>query len=343
VRVVEGLNAALHDLLAGDPGAYLLGEDVADPYGGAFKATRGLSTRFPDRVLSTPISENAVTGVACGLALTGHTVVVEMMFGDFVTLALDQLVNFAGKSVTMYGRPQPLRLIVRCPTGGGRGYGPTHSQSLQKHLIGWPGVTVWELSPFHPCAEVLDAIVAAGLPAVLMEDKVLYTRPFGPDDELFTVTRDGDLAIVDLVPDASQPPSPTPDCLIIAPGGVAHRALAAMRHLLLESETICRLVVPARLHPLPAERLLPYLGRAVVVAEDSTAGGTWGAEVAHGLHQVAWPLLSGPVQLAHALDSVVPAAPHLEQLTMLGPQTVVEAVRRALDDAPGPAIPGGGA
>lgn len=335
MRVVEGLNAALHDLMAGDPGAYLLGQDVADPYGGAFKATRGLSTRFPDRVLSTPISENAVTGMACGLALAGHTAVVEMMFGDFVTLALDQLVNFAGKSVTMYGRPQPMRLVVRCPTGGGRGYGPTHSQSLQKHLVGWPGVTVWELSPFHPCGEVLAAIVESGLPAVLMEDKVLYTRPFGPDDDLFTVARDGDLAVVDLVP------SGTPDCVIIAPGGVAHRVLAAMRHLLLESETICRLVVPARLHPLAPEQLLPHLARAVVVAEDGTAGGTWGAEVAHGLHQHAWHRLSGPVQLAHGLDSVIPAAQHLEQHTMLGPQSVVEAVRRALDGAPGPALPGG--
>lgn len=343
MRVVEGLNSALHDLLAGDPGAYLLGQDIADPYGGAFKATRGLSTRFPDRVLSTPISENAVTGVACGLALTGHTAVVELMFGDFVTLALDQLANFAAKSVTMYGRRQPLRLILRCPSGGGRGYGPTHSQSLQKHLIGWPNLSVWELSPFHPCAEILDAIVEAGLPAVLMEDKILYTRPFGPDDELFTVARDGDLAVVDLVPFAEHPSSHVPDCVIIAPGGVAHRALAAMRHLLLESETICRLIVPARLYPLAAERLLAYLGRAVVVAEDSTAGGTWGAEVAHGLHHLAWHRLTGPVQLAHALDSVIPAAQHLEQQTMLGPQSIVEAVRRALDDAPGSAFSGGGA
>ncbi len=107
----------------------LLGEDVLDPYGGAFRATKGLSTRFPDQVLSTPISENGIVGVANGLALTGRRVLVEMMFGDFLLLAFDQIVNFAAKSVSMYGRRVPLRMVVRCPVGGGRGSDPVDSDS----------------------------------------------------------------------------------------------------------------------------------------------------------------------------------------------------------------------
>src|SRR3954447_13535215 len=130
-RIVEELNTALHRVMA-DTGAYLLGEDIADPYGGAFRATQGLSTAFPQRVLSTPISENAIFGVAAGLALSGETVIVEVMFGDFLALAFDQILNFITKSVSMYGRHTPMRVVVRCPVGGGRGYGPTHSQSMQK-------------------------------------------------------------------------------------------------------------------------------------------------------------------------------------------------------------------
>ncbi len=137
-RVSEHLNEALASLMAQHERLHLLGEDLVDPYGGAFKISRGLSSRFPGRVLSTPISESGLIGVANGLALAGCPVIAELMFGDFIGLAFDQLLNFAAKSVTMFGRPVPLRVVVRCPVGGHRGYGPTHSQSPQKHLIGIP-------------------------------------------------------------------------------------------------------------------------------------------------------------------------------------------------------------
>src|SRR5437879_5612185 len=100
-RVGENLNRALDRALAGDRRVTLLGEDVLDPYGGAFKISRGLSTRHPGSVLGTPISESAVMGVAAGLALCGERPIVEVMFGDFLALGFDQLLNFATKSVAM--------------------------------------------------------------------------------------------------------------------------------------------------------------------------------------------------------------------------------------------------
>ena len=106
----------------------LLGEDIADPYGGAFRATRGLSTRFPHQLASTPISESAIAGVATGLALGGVTAVAELMFADFATLAADPLVNFAAKLHYTYGQPR-CPLVVRLASGGGRGYGPTRGCS----------------------------------------------------------------------------------------------------------------------------------------------------------------------------------------------------------------------
>jgi pyruvate/2-oxoglutarate/acetoin dehydrogenase E1 component len=188
-RVVENLNRALHEVFAEDPHVFFIGEDVLDPYGGAFRVSHGLSTKFPDRVLTTPISEAAIVGFAGGLSLMGNKPIVEIMFGDFVTLAYDQIVNFISKSVTMYGEPYELNCVVRVPIGGGRGYGPTHSQSLQKHFIGIPNLDLYELSPFHDNAEIFRRITNVGRPCLFFEDKVLYTRDMFRDgrvDDLFS-------------------------------------------------------------------------------------------------------------------------------------------------------------
>jgi len=127
--VLDSLNNALKTALDNDLRVYLLGEDILDPYGGAFKVTRGLSTLFPDRVLTTPISEAAITGVSGGMALRGLRPVAEIMFGDFVTLIADQLVNHAAKFRWMYNDKVRVPMVVRTPMGGRRGYGPTtHSR-----------------------------------------------------------------------------------------------------------------------------------------------------------------------------------------------------------------------
>lgn len=332
-RVLENLNAALDAALDADPDLFLLGEDVTDPYGGAFKVTRGLSTRHPGQVLGTPISEAGVVGLANGLALAGNAAIVEIMFGDFVTLAFDQIVNFAAKSVSMYGRQVPMRLVVRCPSGGGRGYGPTHSQSLQKHFLGVPGLSVHELSPFHDNAPVLAGLLAAGTPAMFFEDKVLYgsrQRSPGPLDDLFRCDLVGDAPgvawiRVDGLTEAS-------DCVLVAPGGLVERALAAMRTLLLTDEIVCELLVPSRLHPLdplPLTSAVSPVGRVCVV-EDGTTGGTWGAEVAQALNGALRPGLRAPVRLVHGADRVVPTAPHLEREVLVGVGSICTAVREVV-------------
>jgi len=334
VRVAENLNLALHEAFAADPDVHLLGEDIADPYGGAFKITKGLSTRFPDRVLATPLSEGGFVGVAAGLALAGVPAIAEIMFGDFATLAFDQLVNFAGKSVSMYGRHLPLPLLVRCPTGAGRGYGPTHSQSLQKHFIGVPGLSLYEASPFHDSRTLLPRLLERAYPAMLFEDKALYTRRMFADgrvDELFSYDSpypDSDVVRVSL-DDGSDA-----DCVLIAAGGMAYRALSAMRALLLEHEVSCTLLVPSRLHSFEIGPLLPSLRgtRAIFVAEDGTAGGTWGDGVAQQIHGLMWDDLRRPVTSIHAADSVIPTAAHLERKLIVNDGTISRAILEVLGD-----------
>lgn len=329
-RVAENLNRALGDLLDRDSTVHLLGEDITDPYGGAFKVTRGLSTRHPGRVLATPISEGALVGVAGGLALTGQKAIAEIMFADFVTLAFDQIVNFAAKSVSMFGRRVPMSLTVRCPTGGGRGYGPTHSQSLQKHFLGVPHLSLFELTPFHQAGDVLAVLMDLAEPAILFEDKVLYGRRMHdgmPVHGLFEI----DLVGPQAVARARVPGLGRPDCVVIAPGGMADRALAAARTLLLADEIACEVLVPVQLHPLDLDPLLPGLAAAgrVVIAEDSTPGGTWGSELAQQIHHRLWGRLAAPVTLVHAADRPVPSAAHLERAVLVQDEDIRAAVRAA--------------
>ena len=138
----RALGEALHEALADDERVVVLGEDIADPYGGAFKVTRGLSTAFPERVRTTPISEAAIAGVAAGLALAGYRPIAEVMFGDFLALCFDQILNHITKYEAMYNGNVTCPVVIRMPSGGGRGYGPTHSQSIEKHVLGIPHLRV---------------------------------------------------------------------------------------------------------------------------------------------------------------------------------------------------------
>ncbi|RSM70913.1 alpha-ketoacid dehydrogenase subunit beta [Actinoplanes sp. ATCC 53533] len=327
------MNRALHVALARDPRVCVLGEDIADPYGGAFKITKGLSTRFPGQVMTTPISEAGIVGVAGGLALSGDRPIVEMMFGDFVSLAFDPILNFLSKSVGMYGRRVPMHAVIRCPVGGNRGYGPTHSQSPQKHLIGVPHLGLFEVSPFHDNTALLHRLLADGEPRVLFENKVLYTERTYSDgvvDELFSydfpASPDGYARLFVEDPEDA-------DVVVIAPGGLTSRVLAAARQLLLRHEIVCQIIVPAQLYPFDAQSLPPVLARAgrVVVVEEGTSGGGWGAEVAAAIYPLLWGRLTRPIRLVTSRDSVIPAARHLENEVLVQTETVYRAILETVD------------
>ncbi len=157
-----------------DERVYVIGEDLEDPYGGAFGVTRGLSTEFPGRVVATPISEAAIIGVSIGMAVRGFRPVVEIMFGDFITLCADQLVNVASKLSEMSAGLLSVPIVVRTPMGGGRGYGPTHSQTLDKLYLGVPGLRVVAPSVYHDSGGLLKNAVRDDHPVLFSENKLLY-------------------------------------------------------------------------------------------------------------------------------------------------------------------------
>lgn len=272
-RVAEELNAALHDILGENPEAVLIGEDLLDPYGGAFKVARGLSTNYPEQVLSTPIAEAGLMGLSNGMALAGMRPIAEIMFADFATLAADQLINFAAKYYFMYGGRVTCPVTVRLVSGGGRGYGPTHSQSLERLFCGVPGLRVVALSQRHHPGRLLRQVVLSDhSPTVFVENKLLYAlrpcdRPPVDLQPVPSVRTDGGYPPLCYRPRGQQ----KADCTIVTYGGMTVPAEAAMQQMLLERELSFDYLVLTQLWPLDVSEVVASVRqtRRLIVVEEN--------------------------------------------------------------------------
>ena len=331
-RVAGELNSAFHAMMAADSEVVLVGEDLLDPYGGAFKVSKGLSSRFPNRVLSTPIAEAAITGFANGLALAGMRPVVEIMFADFVTLATDQLVNFAAKFRYMYGGRTIAPLTLRLVSGGGRGYGPTHSQSLEVMFCGVPGLRVVALSQRHNPGELFRQVVADDDgPVVFVENKLLYAqRPHAqaPVDlePVEVMGTDGDLPPLYYRSRAAT----KADVTLVTYGGMTAAAEAAMRELIEQEELSFDFVVLTQLWPLDATAVVDSVRRTrrlVVVEENVADYGVSAAVVAAVAHELPQGFASRRVG---AQPVPLPSARHLEDAVLPSTATVTAAIREIL-------------
>ncbi len=281
-NVRASLNASLRRLLTEHDEVVLLGEDLHDPYGGAFKVTAGLSSEFGGRVISTPISEAGIVGAAIGLALAGFRPIVEIMFADFVSLAMDQIYNHAVKFPGMFpGCTVPL--VIRTPAGGRRGYGPTHSQSPESLLAAVPGLTVVYGSHRHDAGTLLEAATLDWpYPTVFLEHKLLYGERMdtGGYRAVAADARDPGAAIFPTIAAGSD----RPDVTLVAYGGMLPIVERAARDLEAE-EVRVEIVSPSIVHPLPAHTLLRALrDRArVAIVEEAPAGPGFASELAAAL------------------------------------------------------------
>jgi len=332
-RYGKCLNAALARMMEADPTVLVMGEDLLDPYGGAFGVTRGLSTRFPERVIATPISEAGIVAWGLGAALCGYHPIVEIMFGDFLALAADQILNHVAKYPTMYGRAVAAPLVIRTPMGGRRGYGPTHSQSIEKMFLGVPGLRV--VAPSHlvdPGELLRRCVLESDSPTLFIENKVLYGAQVEP-------IRDGRLG--DFYVRVSDCRFPTvslslvdfdgADAAIVCYGGMCAYALEAARALLLEHEIAADVVVPSLLAPTPVAAIDAGIGRAglAVTAEEATVACGWGAEVIAAL--AARPAGAGRrYRRVGALPCPIPAAKPAEEAVLPNADRIVQAVLREL-------------
>jgi 2-oxoisovalerate dehydrogenase E1 component len=329
-RVVTRIYQALREGMERDSRMFLLGEDIEGPYGGAFKVTKDLSLLFPGRVRNTPISEAALVGIANGLALNGMRPVCEIMFGDFLALAADQIINHAAKFEWMYNGQVSVPMIIRTPMGGKRGYGATHSQSLEKHFLGIPGTRVVALHHrYDPYALYRSLFASIDRPTLVIENKILYGEYVSHKtlagfwcehtDETYPTTRIRSSA--------------APDVTIVCYGGMLPDVEKAVDRLFEEQEIVAEVVCPTQIYPLRIDPILESVkaSRRLLVVEEGQGFCGFGAEVLAAIHE---GLVDGPIRSrrlsarAHPLPSCKPA--ELESLP--GPDSIFHAAAEMVCD-----------
>jgi len=300
-----------------DPRVFVIGEDVAEA-GTPFKVLSGLVAEFGrDRVRDTPISEAGITGIAVGAAMTGLRPIVDIMFGDFLTLAMDQIANQAAKIHYMSGGKLTVPMVVRATMGAGRRSAAQHSQSLHAWVSHIPGLKVAIPSTPADAKGLLTSAIRDGNPVIVFEDKMMYQlKGLVPDGEYTIPLGVADIKRVGM------------DITLVATSSMVHIALAAAQRL--EAEGISAEVLDPRCTvPLDRQTLIDSAkktGRALIVDEGYERYGVTG-ELASVIAEGAFYSLDAPVKRLGAMDVPVPFSPVLEDLTIPTVETVMTAAR----------------
>jgi len=316
---LEAIRSGLAEELRRDSSVYVFGEDVA--LGGPFGATKGLAEEFgANRIVNTPISEGTVMGLAIGAATARLRPVVEIMFIDFITLAMDQLVNHAAKLHYMSGGQLSIPLTVRVQCGISGAMGAHHSQSLEAWLAHVPGLKI--VMPSNPADAkgLLKTAIRDDNPVVFVEHRGLYWSK--------GQVTDAD----DLVPiGKAKILRPGDQLTIVALSSMVAPALAAAEELA-SSGIAAEVIDPRSISPLDLQSLVDSVkktSRAIVVHEAVEQVGI-GAEIVARIQQEAFYYLDSPVLRVAAPVAPVPASPTLEAQFLPGKQRILEAARKAL-------------
>ncbi len=326
---LQSLNKSLHKILGENQDVILIGEDLLDPYGGAFKVSKGLSTSYPGQVISTPISEAGIVGSAVGMAMRGLKPIVEIMFGDFVALAADQIVNHASKYNWMYNEKVTVPVLIRTPVGGRRGYGPTHSQSLESMFMSVPGIDIIAPSLCHKPGEMLENIVNhIQKPTIFVEYKIDYAKKlYGNKIRGFSIDRD-DIDDYNQNITLSLYPEEEPDVLVITYGGNVTIVIEAVEKVFMDDELLTNVLVLSSVRPIDEKWIINKVkecGKIVIVEEGNKIGG-WGAEVASIIQEKAFHELKCPVQRIGARDLPIPSSGPMENEILPSVKSVIEII-----------------
>jgi len=327
ITMGKAINEALREELKRDPNVFLLGEDIGPeaigpgipPMGGTWPPTEGLPLEFPSRLISTPISESEIIGASVGAALVGMRPVPEIMYADFLAIAMDQLANTAAKMRYNYGGKASVPMVVRAPFGA-IGEAMHHSQSTEAWLMNVPGLELVMPSTPYDAKGLLKASIRDDNPVVFFEHKRLYTIK-GP-------VPDGEYIIPLGKADVKRNGS---DVTVVATGLMVHRALGAATKLS-EKGIGVEVVDPRTLRPLDTRTIIDSVkrtGRLVIVHEAPKFGG-FGAEIAAQVAEEALDYLDAPIVRVAAPESPVPFSPPLEKNYVPSEERIVIAVLKLL-------------
>ena len=312
----EAINEAMSEEMRRDPGVFLMGEDVG-VFGGVFGVSAGMLAEFgEDRVRDTPISEAAIVGGGLGAALVGMRPIVEIMFADFVTVAMDQVVNQVAKARYMSGGKANVPLTIRMVNGAPGSAAAQHSQSPEAWFMNVPGLKIAIPSTPRDAKGLLKSAIRGEDPVMFFEHKMLYAVQGEVPEEEYTIPF-GEAAVR----------RQGNDVTIIAIGGVSTVVEDAAQKLE-QSGVSADVIDPRTLVPLDKELMLGSVhktGRLVIVEEDNQTGG-WAADIAAIVADEAFVWLDAPIKRVSAPDVPPPFAPVLEREYVPSAEKVVAAV-----------------
>ena len=324
ITLAKAVNEAIAEEMRRDPTVFLIGEDVAEA-GTPFKVLSGLVQEFgPERIIDTPISEPGFMGIAVGAAMTGSRPIVDLMFGDFLFLAMDQLCNQAAKTHYMSGGKLKAPLVLRTNLGATRRSAAQHSQSLHALVAHIPGLKVALPSSAYEAKGLLKTAIRDDNPVVIFEDKLMYQDTAPVPEEEYLIP----FGVASVVREGS-------DITLVATSSMVQVARQAAEALA-EEGISAEVIDPRTIVPLDEETILASVrktGRAIVIDEGYQSFGVT-AEIASRISEKAFYYLDAPVQRIGAMDVPVPFSPPLEDLTVPTVKAVVERARLAMKGEP---------
>ena len=314
----DALKQGLREEMLRDERVFIMGEDVGRNWGGAFKATKGLAEEFgDDRVRDTPISENAIAGAAVGAAITGMRPVAEIMFGDLITLAMDQVCNQAAKMRYMFGGQTSVPLVLRSVFGGGKNIASHHSQSLEAWFMHTPGLKIAVPAFAYDVKGLIKTAIRDPDPVMFFEHKLVYDRKEEvPEEEYLIpfgeakVRREG------------------ADVTVWGTFIMVHKALEVAEELARDGISV-EVIDPRTLVPLDKKTLIDSVkktGRLVLVTEETKTGATT-AEISALVQEEAFDWLDAPIKRVNAPDTPVPFSPTLEDYFIPDNKRIANAIR----------------
>lgn len=319
IRYIRAISEALHEEMARDENVFIIGEDVGGP-GGAFSATRGLlETYGARRVKDTPISESAIIGLAIGAAAQGLRPVAEIMFADFLTVCMDQIVNQMAKTRYMFGGLYKMPAVIRAPGGGGLNAGPQHSQCLESWFAHIPGLKVVMPATPYDVKGLLKSAIRDDNPILFLENKALYGAKGQIPEEEYVVP----LGKADVKRTGK-------DVTVVAVSRMVHQALDAAKTL--SNEGIDVEVIDLRtVSPLDKETIFSSVAKTarLVVAHEAVKAFGIGAEISALVTEEMMDSLDAPVLRVGA--PFVPVPFNLEHVYMPNSDDVVKAVKRVVE------------
>jgi len=313
----EALNSGLREEMLRDESVFLIGEDIGKNWGGAFQVTKGLAEAFGDaRVRDTPISENSFIGACVGAAITGMRPVAEIMFGDLITLAMDQVCNQAAKMHYMFGGQASVPMVLRTVFGEFRNMAAQHSQSLEAWFMHTPGLKIAVPAFAYDAKGMIKAAIRNPDPVMFFEHKMLYDKKGEVPDEDYVV-KFGEAEVK----------REGTDVTVWSTLFMLHKAIEVADSLAGKGISV-EVIDPRTLVPLDEETLLKSVkktGRLVVATEENKTGATT-AEIAARVQEKAFDWLDAPIIRVNAPDTPVPFSPPLEQFYVPSKKQITKAI-----------------